>query len=219
MPRSSRPLMSNDIFLPGQGWCSTFVPRRKRLHVPVSRSRFAPRPQQPADGRARRSTGEFKREQMIVDCLNRGVSIGVVDRPSRHASPDLVTSLSKDASAGSDVTALWSILRHPQDEDLRVAATVPDVGSRPENLPQHFEKMESAPGTATRAEHSSGGDPTRERSRASASPEPEDGVFVPDEPPSGRPENRPQRVGNVESALGKARPPGRGVRARSGARR
>ena len=81
-----------------------------------------------------------------------------------------------------------------------------DRPDRPELAPQHPEKIESAPGLATTPEASGRVDAARERPCAFAPPEPAQDCHTLDPPLSGRPENPPQGLENVQSAPGNGWP-------------
>ncbi len=78
------------------------------------------------------------------------------DHPPRPEERRGRRRVSKDAPAPTNAPAHWIILRQAQDEVLVMTAR-PWSSARPENPPQHLEKVDSAPGIAAAAAAASPG--------------------------------------------------------------
>jgi hypothetical protein len=135
------------------------------------------------------------------------LSTGAAARPNDPAAsanliltPRLDPGVSKDAPAGLNGGARWSMLRDamlcvaPQKEGDRLASAASAVAARPENPPQSLGAIESAPGVAVGSDGAGAAYGEQQRDDACTRPEPEEDASPAEAAPDDRPTAAPPDI-------------------------
>ncbi len=180
--------------------------RRRASKTPVFRRAIAAR--RSRERRARAFLWIAASPFGLLAMTDKGARLGRCDRPGNppqrpekvESAPGIATAAAVAARSGGLRGATRRGAPQSEGEALPLAASPGD--SRPENPPQHLEKVDSAPGIATAAAVAARSGRLRGATRRGAPQSEGEALPLAASPGDSRPENPPQRLEKVDSAPG-----------------